>query len=325
MQMPQQSTITCLSEAFIRRKNGLSDGSVKVYRRTFDYLIACFGDADIGGLTECDADDFVDYLQGRKYRSRSMTAESVNVYLRHAKAFSSWCAKRKKAPDVFKTVEFMQTAKPKRVLFEDAEIVRMIQAATDDRWRLIIALSAYCGLREGEVVNLTIGEVDFLSQTIEIRPKQDSPQTWAWQIKDKESRKVPLPGCLEGLMLRVLAALPERHPYIVIDPERYEKLLALKAQGKLGYDQRKLPMNNFRRTFRAICRRAGVPYRKFHTLRGSYCTMLAEKGLPVHEVAELAGHASVSTTLKFYQTSRQGYLDRARDAVGDPGLEPRTR
>ena len=45
------------------------------------------------------------------------------------------------------------------------------------------------------------------------------------------------------------------------------------------------------------------PPKVWHCLRHSFCTLLAEAGTPVHVIKELAGHASIETTLRYMHTS----------------------
>jgi integrase len=325
--MPQ--SITTCSEMFLRRKVNLSAGSMKMYRRVFSYLIDCFGDIDPQALTLCDIDDYIDFLQSREYRGRAIKPESVNAYLRHSRAFFNWMHRRQRITEnPFKEVEFLGETGNEEAPFEDREIEALFRACGSERWRLIIALAAHCGLRSGEILNLTLTEIDYDSGTITVKPKPSTEETWEWTIKDHESRKVPITPLVEGLLTKVQGNLPDKHPYVTLSPARYKHLLEMKKTGKLKYEHRKLPVNNFRREFFGICNKAGVRFRKFHSLRGSYLTKLAEAGLPVHEVSKLAGHASIETTLKHYLKPREGYLDRAKavfSKMSDEGLEPSTR
>jgi len=51
----------------------------------------------------------------------------------------------------------------------------------------------------------------------------------------------------------------------------------------------------------------------FHSLRHSYCTWLAEAGTPVHVIKGLAGHSSVTTTMRYIHALSEGqrHVDRA--------------
>ena len=47
------------------------------------------------------------------------------------------------------------------------------------------------------------------------------------------------------------------------------------------------------------CELADVPKFRFHDLRHTFGTRLAEKGVPIHLIAELMGHADIRRTMKY--------------------------
>lgn len=47
----------------------------------------------------------------------------------------------------------------------------------------------------------------------------------------------------------------------------------------------------------ALCKKACIPYKNFHTLRHTYATRLIENGVDIKTVSELLGHADVNITL----------------------------
>ncbi len=52
--------------------------------------------------------------------------------------------------------------------------------------------------------------------------------------------------------------------------------------------------------YKKLLERAGVPYRKFHSLRHTFATTCIKKGVDVKTVSELLGHSSVKITLERY-------------------------
>ncbi len=97
-----------------------------------------------------------------------------------------------------------------------------------------------------------------------------------------------------------LAATDGQH-YVVVN-----------AKGPAAADR--IKRQNITRDFQAIRRRAGVPKCKFHDLRKSYCTNIAQ-ATPLHVVQQLAGHADIRTTQKHYLQVQPELVDAARRAV----------
>lgn len=179
----------------------------------------------------------------------------------------------------------------------------LIAAAPSLRWRGIISLAYGCGLRVGEILNLTWQDVDFERQQLRVVRKSADESTASWAPKDKDLRVLPVPS-------EVLNVLTEAQ-FAAIDRQRY---VFVNAKGPAVGDRVK--RQNFTRDFQAIRRRAAIPKCTFHDLRKSYCTNLAGS-VPLHVVQQLAGHADIRTTRKHYLQVRQELVDQARRVLDE--------
>lgn len=177
----------------------------------------------------------------------------------------------------------------------------LVAAAPSARWRGIITLAYCCGLRLGEIHNLTWSDVDFEKQLVRVVRKPADGEVESWVPKDKDLRVVPMPSeAINALtVLQMEAADGQKYVFVV-------------GKGPTAGARMKRP--NFTRDFQAIRKRSGVPKCTFHDLRKSYCTSLAGS-VPLHVVQELAGHADIRTTRKHYLQVRQEAVEAARRAV----------
>jgi len=73
--------------------------------------------------------------------------------------------------------------------------------------------------------------------------------------------------------------------------------------------------NNFSSKFRLILQRAHVRDGKFHDIRNTALSNWFANGLSEYDVMTLAGHASFSTTHRFYLAVASDLVDRARQAT----------
>jgi hypothetical protein len=80
-------------------------------------------------------------------------------------------------------------------------------------------------------------------------------------------------------------------------------------------DSRLKVVNNFSTKFKSIIKRANVKEGKFHDLRKTALSNWLASGMSEYDVMVLAGHASFSTTHKFYLAVADDLLDRARQAT----------
>ena len=57
---------------------------------------------------------------------------------------------------------------------------------------------------------------------------------------------------------------------------------------------------SFANRYKTLLKKAGVPSRKFHTLRHSFSTSALQQGFDVKTLSEILGHASANITMRVY-------------------------
>jgi integrase len=306
---------TRLSEVFnvFMSLRTLGDGTREIYKQAVGKLIAAVGDGDPAQITPLAAQAVVGQI-----KDSGICATTVNINVRCIKTLFNWMVDSEIIPKTpFAKIRALKEDRKGKQPYTAEEVQAALNACPNNRWRMIVGLAITTGMRRGEIMNLTVGEVDYANGAIRLAAKPNSATTWEWTIKDAESRTMPIHGSLESLMLRIQASLPEGQPYLCLTPARYQHLMAVKQQsGVLPYDLRKCPECNFLRTFRKICRDAGIAYKTFHATRGTGLSLMAENGLQPHEIAKIAGHSDVRTTYQHYvRTREQELLQKARTAA----------
>jgi integrase len=182
-----------------------------------------------------------------------------------------------------------------------AEYRQLLEVAPSLRWRGMIALAYCCGLRLGELLNLTWADIDFENARVRVVRKAAKSGVADWTPKDKDMRVIPLPDAAVNVLTQVHGDAPERQMYVFVN-----------SKGPAAGDR--VGRQNVWRDFQALRRRSGVPECTLHDLRKSFCTNLA-RSVPLHVVQELAGHADIRTTRKHYLQVRAELIDAARQAV----------
>lgn len=148
------------------------------------------------------------------------------------------------------------------------EISQIIDATTNNKHRLLIALAYGAGLRVGEVVNLQVQDIDLATLSLIVRRGKGG--------KDRVSI-IPDSICIE---LRILIKEKDAGRY-VFESERGGKLTPRTAQA----------------VFEKSCTRAGIKKQAtFHSLRHSFATHLLENGVDIRYIQQLLGHANIATT-----------------------------
>lgn len=170
---------------------------------------------------------------------------------------------------VIKTIEILTPEEQKALLSQSLDPY--------DRLMLLLALDA--GLRLSEILALKWGDLVKASRSLCVRSSDwkgsDLP------TKGRNERTVPATGRLWGV------------------------LMAVRAFTERPTDAGTRIFNNFNKGKMERCiiksyESAGLAHKAgCHILRHTFCTTLAERGVPVHVIQYLAGHASVTTTQRY--------------------------
>lgn len=302
-QVNRPTTLTQLMSTYLSHNQHLASATLWWTKKSFTDLIASAGDITPETIGVAEIEDLRE-----KILARGRAVSTANIYLRTLRPVFRWAQRRGWCGDPFAEVRPLKVAKKRNRTFELAEIASILNAAPNERWHLRLLLAITTGMRRGEILNLTVADIDFEKSRVYVQAKAESPTTWQWQPKDKDLRCLPLIEQVANCMLKVLDILPAGVPYLCIDTERYCYLMNRKP---LPENIRICPENNFNRTFAKILRLAGVKAKTFHDLRRTCITLWLTSGIQPHEAMELAGHSSVDTTLRYYSAIRESIYEKA--------------
>jgi integrase/recombinase XerD len=148
---------------------------------------------------------------------------------------------------------------------------KLLRNVPDRRFRSIIILAAFTGMRAGELINLRWKDIDFEKGFIRLCNRPD------FILKGKRGRSIPL----NVTVSKELALIPREGDFVF----QREK-------------QMKLPVASISRKFKIIARKAGLSQEiHFHSLRHSFATWLIQQKVPAPYVQRFLGHANLATTM----------------------------
>jgi integrase len=187
--------------------------------------------------------------------------------------------------------------------------VRALAEAIDERFRALVFLLAFRGLRIGEAAALRTGDLDLMRGELRIDETLveiggeihvGPPKT------DEGNRTVSLPPFLRDMLTEHLARFS--------DPAEPEAFVFTMPEGGA------LRPGNFRqRFFDPAVRAAGLTWRPTpHNLRDTAATLALIAGGDVMEVARMLGHTDPAITLRRYASvleSRRSRTDERLDAL----------
>jgi len=175
-------------------------------------------------------------------------------------------------------------------------------AAADDEVGPAVELLATTGLRRGELLGLTWGDVSASSLTVRRAYVRTAAQAvgLAEPKSSRSARTILLPA-------RAAAALARRRE-LAGDPLPSDPVFP----GRFGAD----PMHpdGFGNAFRRLADRAQLHDVTAHTLRHTVASQLLAAGVPVRDVAEALGH-SPAVLLRTYAHAQPGSRERVAAAL----------
>jgi len=175
-----------------------------------------------------------------------------------------------------------------------------------------------CGLRPGEVYNLTTPNIDLARRRVHVLNRAGTPELPPFSVKadgqseENKERSVPLPeAAIPDLVVAMKQAF-KAGGFVALSPDRFARVQGnwqLCREGKpwAGHGwrpwQNRDMQNNLLRNTKAALRRAEVEMTAVFTLqtfRKSFAQNHADAGTPPRTLAKLLGHSNTRVTLQFY-------------------------
>src|SRR5215212_8103735 len=181
----------------------------------------------------------------------------------------------------------------------DAQQARvLLEAAKDDRFECLYALSLMCGLRMGESLGLKWTDIDFDAGTLRVHRQVQRIREGGGLVfsepKNASRRTIDLPHrALEALTSHRKRQLEEQ---LGVGAKWQDNDLVFSSSKGTPMDAQ----NIVNRYFKPLLRRAGLPEIRWHDLRHTCATLLLSRGTHPTYVQKLLGHASVQLTLDRY-------------------------
>jgi integrase/recombinase XerD len=174
----------------------------------------------------------------------------------------------------------------------DQQLKRLMGYITTQRHavrnRALVLMTYYSGMRVGEVAALSVSDVLDADGKIKDEIRLTSKQT-----KGNKGRVVVIPAKLKVEILNYL-----KSRFIKTD---LAELLPAQTRLHLFYTQKRtgFSANTLTQYFHKLYKDAGINGASSHSGRRTFITNLANKGINVRVLMQLAGHKNISTTQRY--------------------------
>lgn len=272
---------------FLWFERGLSDRTIKAYRRDLDRLLRFLADRNVADPEEVRHAHLREYLYHLK--DSGLAATSIRRALSSIRTYFAFLlAEGAVHSDPTERLETPQVWRKLPAVLSRAEVVRLLEAVREDhplywRDRAILEFLYATGVRVSELVALRMVNLDIDEGFASVFGK------------GSKERVVAVGSAARQALRRYLGEVRPR-----LEKGRGEGRVFLSAQGR--------PLSRMAvwTLVRRAAERAGIRKPTSpHTLRHSCATHLLEGGADLAAVQELLGHADISTTQIYTHIDRE--------------------
>jgi integrase len=263
-------------------KSNFSLSYLRSINISFEHLMKyCGEDKRITDITVREAEGFKLFLM-------QSAAKGYKVYIRNLKAaFNKAVEWEFITANPFQKIKISQSQQSKPVYLNRLDFILMLKHTNSEVLKKLFTFGFYTGCRLGEIVNLKWKHINFPKKIATIG--DDDLQT-----KNKRTRMIPICDTLY-YELEWNRSNDDTNQYVFTKTNGFQ------------YNR-----DYVSRAFKKTVRKGGLSEKiHFHTLRHSFATNLALKGVPLIVIKELLGHSSIVTTQIYSHT----VMNALRDAV----------
>lgn len=249
---------------------------------SFKQLIAYCGNIPLNEIDIRIVDKFITTTFSR-------TQRGAHQYYRTLKAsFNKAVEWNYISSNPFTKIKFPKIPKAFPAFIQEDEFLIVLSNTPYQHQKDIFTTGYYTGLRLGELVNMRWNWIDFFRNQITVKCSDD------FLTKNKKERIVPMSERVRSILLnRFNNSLHQPEDVVFYSTDR--KMLYPDAVSK---------------QFKKIVRKSNLSDKiHFHSLRHSFASLLAQKGVSLYIIKELLGHEDLATTQIYSHLQQQNLRD----------------
>ena len=305
-------TFGALAERWVATKATRAPKTVAGYRSLLDTLVLPrWGDAPLRDMTFDALQVWITGLSANgsvRREGRSLSASRVRQAHQLVGAVLKFAVKAKHlAANPAEGIELPRLPEGEQRYLTHEQLHRVAVAC--GRYRTMIFVLGYCGLRFGEAAALKVADVDIAGRRIRVR-RSVTYVTGTGLVegapKNHTARTVPVPAFVAGLLATELE--DRGGDELAFPPPRGEYLA----------------IENVRHPFAKAVAAVGCPGVRLHDLRHTCASLAISAGANVKVVQRLLGHKTATLTLDRYGHLFPDDLDAVADAFDSAADDLRT-
>ncbi len=272
--------------------NSKKDIKIQSYQK-YENLIRLNIKDNLGNITIANLDKFtiINFFEELNKKSISISTQKTLFYIIKSTLSYAYQNRYCKYIDL-NDIKFKTSNSKIQVFSKEVQqkLEEELKCKTNIR-KMCLLLCLYTGLRIGEIVGLKWEDIDFNTNSLEIKRTIERIRNNDKTIKSKtiliestpksitSERIIPIPSFL----IEFLKKYKSNDNYYLLSGD--ETL----------YDPRQ-----FEAFYKRILKKININYVNFHTLRHTFATRSIESKMDIKTLSEILGHSSIEITLKLY-------------------------
>jgi site-specific recombinase XerD len=260
-----------------------SKSYVRSVKLSFKMLIAFTSDILLNRLDLRTVDKFITITFSR-------TPRGASLYYRTLKAaFSKAVLWNYISENPLKKIKAPKVAKSFPVFISETELQSILESTKEEYLKSLFITAFYSGMRLGELVNMKWSWIDLNENQITVQCSD------TFTTKSKKERIIPFTQNLKTVLIN-----------------RPPKIINITSDDLVFTDSRRDKLNEdyVSKKFKEYVRAAKLDDKiHFHTLRHSFASLLAQKGVSLYIIKELLGHEDLATTQIYSHLQQQNLRD----------------
>ena len=249
---------------------------------SFNQFISFAGDIELTKTNNRLIDKFI-------IASFSKTQRGAHLFYRTLKAaFNKAIEWKYIESNSFTKVKFPKLSKSFPVFISEDELLIILTNTPYQHLKDIFTVGFYTGLRLGELINMQWSWIDFFQNQITVKCTDN------FLTKNKKERIVPICDKIKSILVSRFN----------LDVHQPNEVVFFRLKG------RRLHQETISKQFKDAVRKSNVNEKiHFHSLRHSFASLLAQKGVSLYIVKELLGHEDLATTQIYSHLQQQNLRD----------------
>jgi len=260
----------------IGRSKKTPDTYRKSLRKFYSYL--CSKQNREIYIEEMTSSDLEEYMLDETV---NLSEQSKRVMIVAFKSFMGYCFNKGHHQDNIATeLKQVKCRVKERTSLTEEEFQTIVDNIPDLIIKCVVYTMYYTGCRINELVQLTMDDVDFARNTITIQKPKGYNQ---------KSRTIPINYKLKNLLMEYLS--------IRIGGDTEDSFFVLRRSGRISD-------STVNRAIKEACEKAGIKRQiTNHTLRHTFSSLLAERGVDLKRIQVLLGHSNLDITNIYLHSS----------------------